>query len=426
MLSWEKIRSDKLQYCGTLLQKSFTAYHGNTYEAMPNFTEAMEQYLAEMPVVQDSRWKPMTEISFEPLGDHIRLDAAWDVEEHKDFPTLQDNPSAAAVIESMPEMSSLNLLVDHITMVDFGKPQFHQPTREPIRRAMLDALKKEAEQVGLKLEDLDFYYVIGANRSAHICLPSSIVDRALNRMHNSLGLRKASDAGKVARVANWADIRLKKIKSQAELNKIMTKADRTTDNFRIGSDMLKTMANLGQFDLVIALDLEAWEFDNARITELGFTVYEPASNKLTPYHYIIQENAHHKNGSLVPDHRDRFITGNSIHSSLLDAFNVLSGLMSQGYVALVGHGIQSDLNMILDSGLPKLPSERVVQIDTQMLFLQIDRAADQSRLEDVLKHFKIPHRFLHNAGNDAFYTMMVVLRIAGIDLEPFLALDTYQ
>ena len=77
--------------------------------------------------------------------------------------------------------------------------------------------------------------------------------------------------------------------------------------------------------------------------------------------------------------------GDSKVESLSEAYKILCDLIRSGSnVALVGHGIQSDLTMILNAGLPRLPSEACFTLDRQILYLQVDRASDKSRLVDVL------------------------------------------
>jgi hypothetical protein len=216
-------------------------------------------------------------------------------------------------------------------------------------------------------------------------------------------------------------LRLKKFKNQSDFNKSLTKANRTTENFRVGKEMLAKMADIKKYDRMICLDIEAWEMGNHYLTEFGIVLYEPSSENLETFHYIIEENMKLRNGKLVPDHRDYFQLGTSSICSAKEAVEKICKLIetSAGAVALVGHGIQSDLNYILDSGLPRLPLKGITTLDTQILFMQIERNADQSRLEDVLGHFKLPSRYLHNAGNDAFYTMLIALRIAGVDVNKF-------
>lgn len=279
-------------------------------------------------------------------------------------------------------------------------------------------------------ELLPFYHVVGANQSAHICAPVDIVVRCLDRMINQIGLPpsgRKTKAGETSRLQNYADIRLKTVKSQSELTKAMTKADRTTEGFRKAADMLKILGNLGQFERVVSFDFEAWELGTGQLTELGISVYYPAKNRIECLHFVIEENLHLLNGSIMPNHRDQFQYGKSTVLPLLQSHEILLEHLtsSAGPVAVVGHGIAADLTMILDAGLPRLPLERLTQIDTQAVFLQVDRTADTSRLEHVLQHFKLPQAYLHNAGNDALYTLLVCLRIAGLDVPALLQTIQY-
>lgn len=424
----ERTRYEKLQYgCGFLSQalKSFHSASDLVIDeaGLHGLKSSFDAALAAMPIVADSRWKPHTEIVYEPAAD-ARFDeeeAGWDTEAHSAFPTLADNPAAAAVVSAMPDVSSLNILVDHMVVEDFKKPIFHQPTRNLIRNALLVAIKKEADGHGVKFDDLEFYRVIGNNQSAHVALPTPMVNRMVKRLANQLGFRHETKAAEASVLTNYADIRVKQFKKPGELTKTMTKADRTTENFRVGAEMLKKMGNLGQFDRLVSFDLEGWELGSHLVTELGVAIYDIVRQTTKTHHFIIEENAHLKNGNIMPNHRDRFQYGSSVVKPLREAFQFFADTLEQGSnTAVVGHGMASDITMILNAGLPRLPIDRLVQIDTQVLFLQMQRCADQSSLEKVLEHFKIPAQYLHNAGNDAFYTLMICLRIAGVDTEPYL------
>lgn len=419
ILKTEQSRYDKIEFASGLYRKAIDTLHGIDSDSVPmGLGQSFVGALAAMPILKDSRWKPW--IAEQHLPTEVEALSGWDADAFQSFPTIADNPAAAAALAEMPEVASLNLLVDHIVAQDYQKPVFHQPTRDPVRNALFTSVKKEGEQQGLKWENIDFYYVIGGNKSAHVCMPVDTVKRIFNRMVNILQFPRLaqSDAVKAATLSNYADIRLKKIKTQSDLTKTMTKADRATDNFRVGAQMLKFMSNLGQFDRLVSLDLEGWELGCHNITELGFSVYQPAKKALTAHHYIIEENRHLKNGNIMPNHINQFVYGQSVVKPLKEAYQILCDTIKRGQnVAIVGHGIQSDIQMILDAGLDKLPREACTKIDTQTLFLQINRCAENSRLETVLEHFKLPTTYLHNAGNDAFCTLLVCLRLAGEDID---------
>lgn len=86
-------------------------------------------------------------------------------------------------------------------------------------------------------------------------------------------------------------------------------------------------------------------------------------------------------------------------------------------IALVGHDTQQDIQYLSKLGLDIADMKRVTRVlDTQGLH-QAWRGMDNGRgLKTLLNDLGTPSKNLHNAGNDAMYTLRALFGIAIEDL----------
>ncbi|KAF3985323.1 hypothetical protein FT663_05116 [Candidozyma haemuli var. vulneris] len=169
---------------------------------------------------------------------------------------------------------------------------------------------------------------------------------------------------------------------------------------------------------LICIDVEAHERDHSKITEVGVAIYTPAESRgsIVPYirsvHMIIAENQHLRNKSYVPDHMYNYNGGKSLLMTLDEAaeaiqrsINQLSGDdIGQG-ICIVGHGMEHDLEWLDQMGVEIGIADK---FDTQD-FLHLTHQGRYSSLEFALRLVRQPYAFLHNAGNDAYYTLLLAL-----------------
>lgn len=158
-------------------------------------------------------------------------------------------------------------------------------------------------------------------------------------------------------------------------------------------------------------DLLAFEFAHHHLLEFGFTTYDLMENKIETEHIIISDNLHLKNGRYVPNNRERFNFGESRLMSLTDTKKYAQKILSAPGSCLIGHNIGADLDFLNVSfgyqvSLPVY--------DTQTMFQEL--VLDQSLvgLSRMLNHLEIPYMYLHNAGNDAYYTLLAFLKLTKI------------
>lgn len=150
----------------------------------------------------------------------------------------------------------------------------------------------------------------------------------------------------------------------------------------------------------VALDFEAFERNQKKVTEIGFSIFE--NNKFTHHHYIIKENIKCLNGKFVPNNKFNFAFGESEVLALEEAFSRLGDvLVDTDY--LIGHGVSNELKWLRHNDV-KLHN-KIKLIDTGKLGGGIMQVGKRASLTRVLDFLGVDHNFLHNAGNDSFYTM---------------------
>lgn len=165
---------------------------------------------------------------------------------------------------------------------------------------------------------------------------------------------------------------------------------------------------------LVAIDVEAWERDLRHITEIGVAVYDPVDQYLLaqPYirtlHILVEENRHRTNGRYVPDNLGRFNNGVSYRMSSAELRGLLREILAQYLTArrgvLVGHSLRGDVAWLALHGVDVAGVETV---DTEQVHRLLRREGGLVR--GLLRTMQIPHLNLHNAGNDAYYTLLAAL-----------------
>ncbi|GAA5902875.1 hypothetical protein JCM5296_006320 [Sporobolomyces johnsonii] len=187
----------------------------------------------------------------------------------------------------------------------------------------------------------------------------------------------------------------------------------------------------------LALDVEFWEFDQNFLLEFGWTILEYSKDaegkveeRRTNQHVVIKENEHRRNHQFAPDARDHFDFGRTLTlplptlKSLLHA--LLASLSSTSPVFLIFHDPNMDLRALAKLGfdvrrefecdLTRVPQREAGQggvwvVDTQRLFEGWMERRGRVGLEKACKELEVPTKRLHNAGNDAHYTLDLFERL---------------
>jgi hypothetical protein len=201
--------------------------------------------------------------------------------------------------------------------------------------------------------------------------------------------------------------------------------------------------------ILICVDFEAWEKDNSYITEAGVAVLDtkdiaqisPGAGcknwiaKIRARHFRVRENANMVNGEHVSGHPDRFNFGESeflskaeLKQKLLEIIltpdptvEPLEDLSGYGnpdpiyrLFAIIGHGLQADIGFLEKGfGIHVRPMRQCMDtVDTQNLCTALHHSEwGICSLGQLLDDLEIKHEFLHNAGNDAMYTLQAFIKM---------------
>ncbi|KAL4897164.1 hypothetical protein BDV59DRAFT_190949 [Aspergillus ambiguus] len=187
----------------------------------------------------------------------------------------------------------------------------------------------------------------------------------------------------------------------------------------------------------VSVDVEANEHCHSEVTEVGLSVLDtedligvaPGENaqqwrvRIKSRHLRVKEYAHIVNRTFLAGCPDRFEFGDSewVHELDLGA-TVLAGLQPSDatekpeprHFVLVGHNIAMDLQYLREMGLrtdevPAGTAGFIDVVDTADFFKVLRREESHRSLARVLDELQMTGWNLHNAGNDARYTMETII-----------------
>ncbi|KAG6857091.1 hypothetical protein H0H87_009652 [Tephrocybe sp. NHM501043] len=222
------------------------------------------------------------------------------------------------------------------------------------------------------------------------------------------------------------------IKQIDKNNKRLKGSNPILQSRRLAFERIRTLW-AAQRGIWCALDFEAYEYDHRLITELGYRFFgwRDGVEHQENGHFIVTEHQKFLNGKYVPEHRYDYGFGESeyIKKSVFPGRvgDFLTSLSTYGPVYLVFHDNSQDIKYLNSLNAPinglsyilpdSLPDSGLFVVDTSDLFgaLEGSPGADRRKLERMCNLMQIPTRNLHNAGNDAYYTLEAMMAMAGGD-----------
>ncbi|KAJ3488380.1 hypothetical protein NLI96_g2905 [Meripilus lineatus] len=202
----------------------------------------------------------------------------------------------------------------------------------------------------------------------------------------------------------------------------------------------------------ISMDFEAWERDHTLLLEFGWSIVRWADGEevLEDGHLIVKERQAYQNHilslsfglvsfglclsslkSLSGYQNYQFGTSFKVDKKQFKAnvCELLERYRSDGPVFLVFHDHNQDVKYLRGPGIEApiedltillpdtTPTEGLYVIDTAELFAALEGSETKQNqsLQTVCRRLKIPTKFLHNAGNDAHYTMLAAKAMASGD-----------
>lgn len=159
---------------------------------------------------------------------------------------------------------------------------------------------------------------------------------------------------------------------------------------------------------LITIDFEYDQNKNHLIFECGITKY--FHGELQYEHYLIEENYKNKKDYEL---QLQFKFGKSIVVSMENLLVILNDVLTETD-CLIGHCVFSEYLVLKHHGLDIFEYKHLKCMDTQKIFNShfINHSQNsQISLINLLSLFDITPENLHNAGNDAAYTMMAFLKM---------------
>lgn len=182
---------------------------------------------------------------------------------------------------------------------------------------------------------------------------------------------------------------------------------------------------------LVAFDVEAYEKSPQKVTEIGIAVYDPVVLQqsmlpiITQGHIIIEEHKTLHNRRYCPDNKAFFMGGVSHMADMKTARKIITGVMDE-YItnrngSFVGHHIEGDIKWLRSLNINI--SDQVGIVDTGRLHSYSRRRG--ATLRGILRLVGIPHGYLHNAGNDAYYTLLAAMALCDPQVRKARGLDDF-
>ncbi|KAM0346458.1 hypothetical protein ACHAPU_005523 [Fusarium lateritium] len=182
----------------------------------------------------------------------------------------------------------------------------------------------------------------------------------------------------------------------------------------------------------VCVDVEAIERPPNPISEIGFAILDTRDirgvdpgavgrgwwPKIQAHHLRVYEYAGLRNYRFVHGCPDAFDFGTSIFPPESKVGGVIMSIVSpfidtDRNVIIVGHDVKQDISYFNEIGIDlRLLAGLVEPVDTQQIHQAWCGTSNGRSLVAVLNDLDIQSRNLHNAGNDAYYTLCAMIGIA--------------
>lgn len=164
-------------------------------------------------------------------------------------------------------------------------------------------------------------------------------------------------------------------------------------------------------DSFVCIDLEQFEWQQHKLTEVGITIYDHKASRIYTRHLIIKENYRKRNKKFVCDNKDNFMFGDSEMVSLKQTKHELRQILESG-PCVIGHAIDGDLKWI--SKYLDIPTQQCKYIDTDTLNQLITGTRNSINLGKCCEQNNLDHPAPHNAGNDSHINMYLFIAQRGL------------
>ncbi len=180
-------------------------------------------------------------------------------------------------------------------------------------------------------------------------------------------------------------------------------------NVDIKTKKTDEIADIYNNKTIFSFDIEAYEKNNSLILEIGFSKFKKGQH-IETQHFIIQEYKDVYNGLFVEDNKYNFLHGKSKIIPLQKAIDILISELHNQNNIIVGIGIRNDFKFIGDFIGNKQLSQQINN-EKRLIdcgnFSRLYQPDNTMGVKSFLNQFNIDYKYLHNAGNDAYYTALI-------------------
>lgn len=294
----------------------------------------------------------------------------------------------AGLLEIFGEIRLLYVVdrtIHHYIPLDDAKEMFNTILLNPILKDRLEFPTKFI--VDIPQSETEFHSLTDVKEVGILCRAKSLQSQGVTEETFKKKDRSFHEAQRSKAKAK------KKAKQAKRLEGIQQSVDTVKPNLVAGKRML-------------CIDVEAFEHDTKKITEIGCCVVEGI--RVIHKHYIIEENQKYRNGKYVADNRDHYNFGESEILPLADIVTIMNDQIAKCDF-MVGHAFRNDIQMLSSIGIPIGNAKYYDTAKIGKAILQVKKST--VGLKEVLERTNIEHSHLHNAGNDSSYTMAALLAL---------------
>jgi len=161
---------------------------------------------------------------------------------------------------------------------------------------------------------------------------------------------------------------------------------------------IKSRHALGKYSKFVCIDVENYEHRQDWIMEIGMSIFTRDTKPQTR-HFIIAQHKKRFNKKYVEDNKYNFDYGSSEIVTLPHAANVIRKEIHEGSI-VVGHSLSG----VDSKALHAMDVRMKATMDTQKLHSLLVGKKLTIGLSNLLKHYDIEPKHMHNGGNDAHFT----------------------
>lgn len=302
------------------------------------------------------------------------------------------------------------------------------PTKSICFRAPENAKEKKPQLVGKSNSREEYDKIIDINNWKEEDMPP---ERLKYHRKNDIRKAKRQEARKLEKIDWVGQIRT----ARQVLNFGMHSTAKHEAPDAVGGGELGA-----QKPVLVSIDVEAWERDQNRITEIGISVLDTAKipppdqlpklsvadlpsdiytreekpprtracavvELITARHLRVDEHRYLRNGKFVPDAADNFEFGQSewvalknVPRAIGEALRFMDQDGNKRKIIIVGHSVKNDLNYLRTTGYDVFNIKDLGIMDTCKMYAASIGSNQQSGLHKVLNELGVTPWNLHNAG----------------------------